>query len=170
MQPTVYNLPPGYKGDTWLGPEFKLTTIVSTHTSGTLDVASEYVIQRYRIGDSFTNVGATENEEGQLFTASGTTPTTWTKKSKLAKVTRVNLTAATIRMQIYDGTTVVKTITSSSGITVTSAANGEFNITDFIPTTSGQFVYDLQVTFASGVVKTYFRGNWLVVDDVTQNS
>lgn len=167
--PTTYNLRPAYKNDTWLGPEFKLTNIISTHQSGPLVISSEYVIKKYRIGDDFTNVGATENKTGQLFTATGTTPDKWTNCSVLDKVARVSLSGASIRMQIYDGATVVKTITSSSGITVTDATNGEFQIDDFIPTFSGRLTYDLQVAFGSGTYNTYFAGEWVVISDITQN-
>jgi len=170
MIPQIYNLPNEYKGDTFLGPEFKITTVVSTHTAGPLVIDDEYLIFKYRATDDFSNVGATENKTGQLFTATGTTPDKWTNCSVLDKVARVSLSGASIRMQIYDGATVVKTITSSSGITVTDAANGEFQIDDFIPTFSGRLTYDLQVAFGSGTYNTYFAGEWVVISDITQNA
>lgn len=170
--PTTYNLRPAYKNDTWLGPEFKLINIISTHQSGPLVISSEYVIKKYRIGDDFTNVGATVNETATIFTATGETPTTWIKCSVLAKVERINLTNATVRMQIYDGGTLIRTLTSagSAGITITSAVNGEFQINDFIPTTAGRFTYDLQVVYPDDFVKTYFVGEWVVQADITQNT
>jgi hypothetical protein len=173
MNPQIYNLPIAYKNDTWLGLEFKVTTHnpdTDVSTDGVLEIGEEYLIMRYRINDDFINVGATKNKTGQLFTAIATTPDNWNKCSVLAKVSRVSLAGATIRMQIYDGATVIKTITSVSGITVTDAANGECSIDDFIPTVAGRFTYDFQVTFGSGVVITYFAGEWVVISDITQNS
>lgn len=169
MIPSTYNLQIAYRNDTWIAPEFKLTNMISTSTSGELVESSEYAIVKYRAGDDFENVGA-ENLSGSIFTASATTPTIWTKKSTVALVERVNLTAATIRLQVYDGTDIIITLTNLSGILVTDATNGEFEIINYIPTTAGRFKYDLQVTFASGVVSTYLRGDWVVIADITQNS
>lgn len=54
-----------------------------TQTSGLLVVGKKYIIIHLITGDSFTNVGAGSNEDGVVFTASGTTPTTWTNGSTL---------------------------------------------------------------------------------------
>jgi len=54
-------------------------------TSGLLIAGQTYYIASYVAGDDFTNVGGT-NVTGNTFTASGTTPTTWTNSSILVSV------------------------------------------------------------------------------------
>jgi hypothetical protein len=52
-------------------------------TSGTLTIGCRYYIKSYVASDSFTNVGAGSNATAVSFTATGTTPTTWTNSSQL---------------------------------------------------------------------------------------
>jgi len=52
-------------------------------TSGTLTIGYEYIIDTYVSGDDFTNVGASSNASGEVFTATGTTPTDWSNGSSL---------------------------------------------------------------------------------------
>lgn len=59
---------------------------VSSATSGTLTSGKRYLISTFSSGDDFTNVGGT-NLTGNVFTASGTTPTTWTHSSILVEIT-----------------------------------------------------------------------------------
>ena len=54
-------------------------------TSGALVVGQTYRISTFNAGDDFTNVGASSNTEGEIFEATGTTPTTWTNSSVLIK-------------------------------------------------------------------------------------
>lgn len=49
-------------------------------TSGTLVVGKSYIITNWITNDDFTNVGGA-NVDGTVFTATGTTPTTWTNSS-----------------------------------------------------------------------------------------
>ena len=58
----------------------------AAQTSGALVVGKMYRINTYVAGDDFTNVGAASNATGARFTASGTTPTTWTNSSSLVKI------------------------------------------------------------------------------------
>lgn len=51
-------------------------------TSGTLVTGSVYKIVTFVAGDDFSNLGAT-NVTGNIFTATGTTPTTWTNGSSV---------------------------------------------------------------------------------------
>lgn len=55
----------------------------STINSGPLTIGQKYKITDYKTGDDFTNVGASENNIGIIFTATDTTPTSWTKLSSL---------------------------------------------------------------------------------------
>jgi hypothetical protein len=66
-------------GTFWLG--------WGTATSGTLTSGKRYQIQSFVAGDNFTNVGAASNATGIVFTASGTTPTTWSNGSTLIEIT-----------------------------------------------------------------------------------
>lgn len=77
-------------GTFWLG--------VSSATSGTLHNGSRYYIQDYQAGDDFTNVGATTNETGEIFTKNNGSPT-WTNGSTLVEITgdiSYSATAATL--------------------------------------------------------------------------
>lgn len=64
------------------GPSFDETWIV--RGVGPLTVGQIYEIVNYVAGDDFTNVGASSNATGTIFTATGTTPTVWTNFSSLA--------------------------------------------------------------------------------------
>jgi hypothetical protein len=66
-------------GTWWLG--------VSSATSGALTNGSRYYIQDYQAGDDFTNVGATVNETGAIFTKNNGSPTDWTHGSTLVEIT-----------------------------------------------------------------------------------
>jgi hypothetical protein len=55
----------------------------TAQTSGSLVVGKKYIIASYLGADSFTNVGAASNATGVIFTATGTTPTTWTSSTQL---------------------------------------------------------------------------------------
>lgn len=60
------------------------STTSSAQTSGPLVVGAVYRINSYVAGDDFTNVGGT-NAFGDIFKATGTTPTTWTNSSSLQR-------------------------------------------------------------------------------------
>ena len=78
-------------GTFWLG--------VSSATSGSLHNGSRYYIQDYQAGDDFTNVGATTNETGEIFTKNNGSPTSWANGSTLVEITTdvaYSATAATL--------------------------------------------------------------------------
>lgn len=52
-------------------------------TSGLLIVGKSYKITNFKTGDNFLNVGASANVNGEIFIATGTTPTSWTNDSEL---------------------------------------------------------------------------------------
>jgi hypothetical protein len=54
-------------------------------TSGTLIAGKEYIIDTFMAGDDFVNIGGT-NVTGNVFVATGTTPTTWTNSSSLRQI------------------------------------------------------------------------------------
>jgi len=54
-------------------------------TSGTLTIGKRYRIKDWITADDFTNIGGT-NTDGNEFTATGTTPTTWTNSSVVVQI------------------------------------------------------------------------------------
>jgi hypothetical protein len=64
-----------------MGPDYDETLII--RGVGPLVIGKLYEITEYVAGDDFVNVGGA-NVTGTIFTATGTTPTTWTNWSKLA--------------------------------------------------------------------------------------
>ena len=70
-----------------------------TQTSGVLEVGVEYTILDFNTGDNFTNVGGT-NVTGNVFVATGTTPTTYTNGSTLAKYVTQSYTYADLKSEL----------------------------------------------------------------------
>lgn len=61
-------------------------TVTPALTSGDLVVGKVYQILRFVFGDDFSNVGASSNSSGTVFTATGTTPTIWTGATRVAEI------------------------------------------------------------------------------------
>ena len=83
----------------------------------------------------------------------------------------IDLNTATMKMQIRnrpDGD-VLQTLTEGDGLTVSGAGNNIVTVSKVISIESGGvYTYDLQATFASGVVTTYVKGNFILFEDVTK--
>lgn len=63
----------------------------------------------------------------------------------------------------------VLTLTSTSGITISNSTAGVFQVDSQIFTQpAGKYVYDIQLTSSSGVVKTYVSGNFDILPDITE--
>ena len=76
-------------------------------TAGPLVVGTVYTITTYVAGDDFTNVGGT-NVTGDVFTATGTTPTTYTNGSALSGVVVTELSFTGNKyLQGYEDTKIV---------------------------------------------------------------
>jgi hypothetical protein len=88
--------------------------------------------------------------------------------------TAINLTGATIRMQLrknYSDVTPTLSLTSagSAGITITGATAGQFKINaQIIDIEVFNYVYDIQFTLSSGEVRTYVKGGFNVTPEVTR--
>lgn len=84
----------------------------------------------------------------------------------------IDLTSAVIKMQLredVDAPAVFTLTTTDSTIVVTNALQGTFTIPPILVDISfGKYLYDIQITFANGVVKTYVAGNWKIVADITE--
>lgn len=93
-------------------------------TSGTITTGKKYLIKTFVASDVFTNVGAASNATGVIFTATGTTPTTWTNASSLVQIGNVlDLNAEGLAQSTsgywYDRTN----STAASGYTSVAATN-----------------------------------------------
>jgi hypothetical protein len=85
----------------------------------------------------------------------------------------IDLTGAIIHMQLRKSpsTQVYLNLTSvaNAGITITSAADGAFQINEMIMTIEANvYLYDIQITFLSGEIRTWISGQFTVVNDITR--
>jgi hypothetical protein len=78
----------------------------------------------------------------------------------------IDLTGATIKIDFKNkGNAVMKTISIGSGITVNNATAGIFQIDSFLVIlTTGSLEYDIEITFPSGMVKTYVTGTFNIIN------
>jgi hypothetical protein len=85
----------------------------------------------------------------------------------------LNLTGAIIHMQLRrspGGTVYLNLIsTSNAGITITSELDGAFKINEMILNLEPNvYLYDIEITFPSGEVKTWVSGQFTVINDITR--
>ena len=82
----------------------------------------------------------------------------------------VSLATAAVKIQVRtkaDGE-VLWELTEGDGLTVGGAGNNVITLSKVCDITGcGVYYYDLQATFASGVVSTYIRGAFIVQKDIT---
>jgi len=88
--------------------------------------------------------------------------------------TPADLTGASIKMDLRLTALgdVVKRFTSSDGITISATpTDGTFVLDQqIISIDAATYMYDIEITFQSGEVKTYIWGNWVIVQDVTYDT
>ena len=85
----------------------------------------------------------------------------------------VDLTDAVIRMQLrkeYGGVVGLSlTSVANAGITITDAESGLFKINkQIIDAPAYNYIYDIEIHFGDGDVKTWVSGNFLIKNDVTR--
>lgn len=85
----------------------------------------------------------------------------------------LNLTGAVIRMQLRKvaGGTIGLSLTSvaNAGITITNASQGLFKINkQIISAEAHDYLYDIEIDFQDGTVKTWISGNFLITNDITR--
>ena len=85
----------------------------------------------------------------------------------------LNLTGFVIRMQLRKeyGGVIIKSFTtvSNAGLTITDAVNGLFKINrQIIDIPAFSYIYDIELDYPDGTVKTYINGNFAIVNDVTR--
>ena len=88
----------------------------------------------------------------------------------LAYTTPINLSGATVYIQVRKGCagTLALSLTNGSGVTIGGVSNNQITVNKLVDIAKGNYVWDMQVTFTSGVVKTYLEGDFIVYDDVTK--
>jgi len=85
----------------------------------------------------------------------------------------VDLTDAVIRMQLrkeYGGVIALSlTSVANAGITITTPASGLFKINkQVIDVAPYNYIYDIEIHFDNGDIKTWVSGNFLILADVTR--
>jgi hypothetical protein len=88
----------------------------------------------------------------------------------LADTTPINLSGSTVYIQVRKGCagTLALSLTNGSGVTIGGVSNNQITINKLVDIAKGNYVWDMQVTFTTGVVKTYLEGDFIVYDDVTK--
>jgi len=83
----------------------------------------------------------------------------------------LSLLGASISMQFrkqVDGPVTLELTTDNEGIVITDPSNGIIQIVPTLITMQyGTYQYDLEVTLVDGTVKTYMKGTWKIVPDIT---
>lgn len=84
----------------------------------------------------------------------------------------LNLTGATVKMEFredVDAPVVLELSTTNGKITISTPLSGTISIPEtIIDIPFGKYMYDLQVTLASGYNKTYMKGSWEIIADTTK--
>jgi Ethanolamine utilization protein EutJ (predicted chaperonin) len=83
----------------------------------------------------------------------------------------INLTGATITIQVRkgcDGVLALSASTGGNGVTIAGAGNNEITVNKLVNIAKGKYVYDINVVFSSGYVRTYLEGDFIVYEDVTK--
>jgi hypothetical protein len=84
----------------------------------------------------------------------------------------LDLTDALIKMQLrrkYEKDIVLEFSTINNKIEIVDASLGTFKIVEqIINIEAFEYIYDLQITLANGVVDTYIKGKFNIVNDVTR--
>jgi hypothetical protein len=104
-----------------------LAVSVTPQTSGVLVSGKRYYIRTFQAGDSFTNIGAASNATGVIFTATGTTPTTWTNASEIQEITADVAVDATAE-DLQTALNATATLTAAGGVSVTKPAEGVYEV------------------------------------------
>lgn len=84
----------------------------------------------------------------------------------------VDLTGSTITIQVRKTANAsvvdLSLSTGGNGITISGVGNNQIVLNKVVNIAAGNYLYDMNVTFPSGVVKTYVWGTFLVQEDITK--
>ncbi len=88
----------------------------------------------------------------------------------LADTTPINVIGSTVYIQVRKGCggVLALTLTNGSGVTLGGVDNNQITVKKLVDIAKGNYVWDMQVTFADLTVKTYLEGDFIVYDDVTK--
>jgi hypothetical protein len=90
----------------------------------------------------------------------------------LADTTPIDLSGSTILIQVRPTPTssvVALELTSEdSSIGIGGVDNNQITLNKIVDVAAGTYVYDMNVTFPSGEVKTYLWGNFIVSEDISK--
>lgn len=94
----------------------------------------------------------------------------WFYNGKDEDKTPIDLTGASVLIQFKKGyaqNATFKFDTADNSILITDAINGEITLVSRkMDYPAYNYIFDVQVTFASGVVKTFFTNYWKICQDV----
>lgn len=86
----------------------------------------------------------------------------------------LNLTNAVIKMQLKSNQNyltskaVLELSTVNGGLTTANAANGIFQInSQIIDIPAGIYYYDIEIKLSDNTIKTYIKGQWKILQDIT---
>jgi hypothetical protein len=92
--------------------------------------------------------------------------------SILADTTPVDLSGSTILIQVRpsaaSATIALELSTADTSILIGGANRNQITLNKKVDVTAGSYVYDMNVTFPSGEVKTYIWGNFIVQEDISK--
>ena len=90
----------------------------------------------------------------------------------LADTTPIDLSGSTILIQVRptpSSTEVALTLsTTDSSIGIGGVDSNQITLNKIVDIAAGNYVYDMNVTFPSGEVKTYLWGNFIVTEDISK--
>jgi hypothetical protein len=90
----------------------------------------------------------------------------------LADETPIDLSGSTILIQVRPTATsseVALTLsTANSSISIGGVNRNQITLNKIVDVAAGAYVYDMNVTFPSGEVKTYLWGNFIVTEDISK--
>ena len=83
----------------------------------------------------------------------------------------IDITGAEIKVAFYNNRTLTLTLDTTSGITITNAAAGQFqfDVINRLNLNPGLHIGDLQVTFADDTRQTYCSVRLTVIADITDS-
>ena len=90
----------------------------------------------------------------------------------LADTTPVDLSGSTILIQVRpsaNSTTIALALTTAdSSITIGGVNRNQITLNKKADVAAGSYVYDMNITFPTGEVKTYIWGNFIVQEDISK--
>lgn len=170
MLPERIKFQDAYRGDTYTFPLIELYDVSDILTSGEIVIGEKYVVAELNGDDDFTNAGAVENISGISFVATDTLPERWVHQSVLYHAEPILKTITDIRMAFRDSdNTVVLFLYLGGGITLTN--NELITIEDReLDLEGGEYIFDIELTFDDGTIKTYLMGCISITEDITDNA